>query len=146
MNVSNAQSVMQNVQSDGHFYQLVLQNSQSVLHGFQSVDRTLFSVSTAKLSVGDTRSPLPGVCILRIRVVSQPFCVDQMNPAGFIVPNVLIRKTPALFLHGKLESRNKYGGRGFVADDIYFRGGVKGGTGSADPHNFSAKSTDPNFF
>ena len=83
---------------------------------------------------------------LRIRVVSQPFCVDQLNPAGFIVPNVFIRKTPALFLRGKLESRNKYGGRGFVADDIYFRGGVKGGTGSADPHNFSAKSTNPNFF
>ena len=27
------------------------------------------------------RSPLLGVCI---RVVSQPFCVDQLNPAGFI--------------------------------------------------------------
>ena len=40
---------------------------------------------------------------LRIRVVSQPFCVDQLNPAGFNVSNVLIRKTPALFLHGKLE-------------------------------------------
>ena len=40
---------------------------------------------------------------MRIRVVSQPFCVDQLNPAGFNVPNVLIRKTPALFLRGKLE-------------------------------------------
>ena len=30
--------------------------------------------------------------------MSQPFCVDQLNPAGFNVPNVLIRKTPALFL------------------------------------------------
>ena len=33
--------------------------------------------------------------------MSQPFCVDQLNPAGFNVPNVLIRKTPALFLRGK---------------------------------------------
>ena len=40
---------------------------------------------------------------LRFTVVSQPFCVDQLNPAGFNVPNVLIRKTPALFLRGKLE-------------------------------------------
>ena len=31
---------------------------------------------------------------LRIKVVSQLFCVDQLNPAGFNVPNVLIRKTP----------------------------------------------------
>ena len=29
--------------------------------------------------------------------------MDQLNPAGFNVPNVLIRKTPALFLCGKLE-------------------------------------------
>ena len=64
--------------------------------------------------------PLPGVhyweCVsyarLRIRAVSQPFCVDQLNPAGFNVPNVLIRKTPALFLRGK--SRNKYGEGGFA--------------------------------
>ena len=35
--------------------------------------------------------------------MSQPFCVDQLNPAGFNVSNVLIRKTPALFLRGKLE-------------------------------------------
>ena len=28
--------------------------------------------------------------------MSQPFCVDQLNPAGFHVPNVLIRKTPGL--------------------------------------------------
>ena len=35
--------------------------------------------------------------------MSQPFCVDQLNPAGFNVPNVLIRKIPALFLRGKLE-------------------------------------------
>ena len=54
---------------------------------------------------------------LRIRVVSQPFCVDQLNPAGFNVPNDLIRKTPALFLRGELEN----GGGGFVPDDIYFQ-------------------------
>ena len=40
--------------------------------------------------------------------MSQPFCVDQLNPAGFNIPNVLIRKTPALFLHaweiGNLET------------------------------------------
>ena len=29
--------------------------------------------------------------------------VCMNNPAGFNVPNVLIRKTPALFLRGKLE-------------------------------------------
>ena len=40
---------------------------------------------------------------LRIRAVSQPFCVDHLNPAGFNVPNVLIRKTLALFLRGELE-------------------------------------------
>ena len=40
---------------------------------------------------------------LRIRVASQPFCVDQLNPAGFNVPYVLIRKIPAIFLRGKLE-------------------------------------------
>ena len=56
----------------------------------------------------EARSPLLGVYILRmtrlrIKVVSQPLCVDQLNPAGFDVPNVLIRKTPALFLRGKLE-------------------------------------------
>ena len=59
---------------------------------------------------------------LRISVVSQPFCVDQLNPAGFNVPNVLIRKTPALFLRreiGNLEI-NMAEAR-FVADDIYFQ-------------------------
>ena len=34
--------------------------------------------------------------------MSQPFCVDQLNPEGFNVPNVLIRKTPALFLRGEI--------------------------------------------
>ena len=43
--------------------------------------------------------------------------MDQLNPAGFNVPNVLISKTPALFLHRKY----KYGGGGFVADDITSR-------------------------
>ena len=55
---------------------------------------------------------------LRIGVVSQPFCVDQLNPAGFNVPNALIRKTPTIL---EWKSRNKYGGGGFVADDIYFQ-------------------------
>ena len=41
-------------------------------------------------------------CVFQ-EVVSQPFCVDQLNPAGFNVPSVLIRKTLALFLRGKLE-------------------------------------------
>ena len=44
---------------------------------------------------------------LRIRVVSQPFCVDQLNPEGFNVPNILIRKTPALFLRGEIENQEK---------------------------------------
>ena len=39
--------------------------------------------------------------------VSQPFCVDQLNPAGFDVPDVLIRKTPALFLRRKLEIKKQ---------------------------------------
>ena len=34
--------------------------------------------------------------------MNQPFCVDQLNPARFNVPNVLIRKTPALFLRGEI--------------------------------------------
>ena len=41
-------------------------------------------------------------CDSAFRVVSQPFCVDQLNPAGFNVPNFLKTKTPALFLRGKL--------------------------------------------
>ena len=48
------------------------------------------------------------MCILsqlRIRVVSKPFCVDQLNSEGFNVPNVLIRKTPALFLRGEIENQ-----------------------------------------
>ena len=40
---------------------------------------------------------------LLIGVVSQPFCVDQLNPAGFNVSLCLIRKIPAFFLRGKLE-------------------------------------------
>ena len=59
-----------------------------------------------KCTFSNIRKPLLGVCILaqlRIKVLSQPFYVDQLNPAGFNVPNVLIKKTPALFLRGKLE-------------------------------------------
>ena len=37
--------------------------------------------------------------------MSQPFCVDQLNPEGFSVPNVLMRKTPALFLRGEIENQ-----------------------------------------
>ena len=48
------------------------------------------------------RSPLLGVCILcttrlRIEVVSQPFCVDQLNPAGFNVFDVPYKENSRFF-------------------------------------------------
>ena len=47
-----------------------------------------------------TRSPLLGVCILRTTRywgVSQPFCADQLNPAGFNVFNVPYKENSRFF-------------------------------------------------
>ena len=46
-----------------------------------------------KIFMAEIRSPLLGVCIW-IRVVSQPFCVHQLNPAGLI----LVRATLPIYL------------------------------------------------
>ena len=60
---------------------------------------------------------------LRIGVVSQPFCVDQSNPSGFNVSLCLIRKTAASSFPTRetWESKNKYGGGRFFADNIHFQ-------------------------
>ena len=55
-----------------------------------------------------TRSPLLDVCILRtttynvrIGVVSQPFCVYQLNPAGFNVFSVPYKENSRFFPVGR---------------------------------------------
>ena len=70
------------------------------------------------------RSPLLRVCIARLRtgVVSQPFCVDHLNPAWFNVFNVPYKENSRFFSYaGNWNSKNKYGGGRFVADDIHFQ-------------------------
>ena len=54
--------------------------------------------------------------------MSQPFCVDQLNPAGFKVFNVPYKENSRFFSYaGNWITKNKYGGGRFVADDIHFQ-------------------------
>ena len=50
-------------------------------------------------------------------VVSQPFCVDQLNPAGFNALNVPYKEN-SRFFPAQVNGKNKYGGGRFVPDDI----------------------------